>query len=80
MHLGEHTLSKPHVPKLRFTTILIRKYYNPPISFEHRRIWPQKENQKRELREEDLQNPNQGLRKNQSQNLKERKSLLVDTQ
>jgi len=60
-------------------TILIRKYYNPPISFEHRRIWPQKENQKRELRKEDLQNPNQGLRKNQSQNLKERKSLLVDT-
>jgi len=60
-------------------TILIRKYYNPPISFEHRRIWPQKENQKRELREEDLQNPNQGLRKNPSQNLKERKSHLVDT-
>ncbi len=79
MHLGEHSLSKPQVPKLRFMTILIRKYYNPPISFEHRRIWPQKENQKRELREENLQNPNQGLGKNQSQNLKERKSLLVDT-
>jgi len=60
-------------------TILFRKYYNQPVAFEHRRTWLQKENQKRELREEDLQNPNQGLRKNQSQNLKERKSLLVGT-
>ena len=62
-------------------TTLIRKYYNQPITFDHRRIWLQKENQKRELREEDLQNPNQGLRKNQgqNQNLEERKSLLADT-
>jgi len=66
-------------------TILIRKYYNQPVSFDHRRTWLQKENQKRELREENLQNPNQdlrknqGLRKNQSQNLKGRKSLLADT-
>ena len=43
-------------------TILIRKYYNQPVAFDHRRIWLQKENQKRELRE-DLQNPNQGLGK-----------------
>lgn len=63
-------------------TTLIRKYYNQPITFDHRRIWLQKEKQKRDLRKEDLQNPNQELRKsqNQSQNLKERKSLLVDTQ
>ncbi len=49
-------------------TILLRKYYNQPVAFDHRRTWLQKENQKRELREEDLQNPNQGQRKNQSQN------------
>ncbi len=61
-------------------TILIRKYYNQPVAFDHRRIWLQKEKQKRELRLEDLQNPNQSLRKNQSQNLKERKSHLADTQ
>ncbi len=60
-------------------TILLRKYYNQPIASDHRRIWLQKENQKRELRKEDLQNPNQGLRKNQSLNLKERISLLVGT-
>ena len=62
-------------------TTLIRKYYNQPVAFDHRRIWLQKENQKRELREEDLQNPNQDLRKsqNQSQNLKERKNHLVVT-
>ncbi len=60
-------------------TILLRKYYNQPATFDHRRTWLQKENQKRELREEDLQNPNQGQRKKQSQNLKERKSLLVGT-
>jgi len=60
-------------------TILIRKYYNQPVAFDHRRTWQQKENQKRELRKEDLQVPNQGPRKNQSQNLKERKSLLADT-
>lgn len=67
---------------MRFMTTLIRKYYNQPVTFDHRRIWLQKENQKRELRKEDLQNPNQDLRKsqNQSQNLKERKSLLVVTQ
>ncbi len=68
-----------HDTKLRFMTILIRKYYNQPVAFDHRRTWLQKENQKRELRGENLQNPNQGLRKNQSQNLKERKSLLADT-
>ena len=72
-------------PKLGFMTILIRKYYNQPVAFDHRRIWLQKENQKRELRKEELQreelqNPSQGLRKNQRQNLKQRKSLLVDTQ
>ncbi len=69
-------------------TILIRKYYNQPIAFDHRRIWPQKEKQKRELRKEELQNPNQDLRqnqspdlrKNQSQNLKETKSHLADMQ
>ena len=63
-------------------TILIRKYYNQAVSFDHRRTWLQKENQKRELRKEDLQNPNQDLRKSQSQNqnLEVRKSLLVDTQ
>ena len=65
---------------MRFMTTLIRKYYNQPVAFDHRRIWLQKENQKREPRKEDLQDPNQGLRKNQSQNPKERKSLLVDTQ
>ena len=69
---------------MRFMTTLIRKYYNQPVAFDHRRIWLQKENQKRELREEDLQNPNQDLsqklRENQSQNLKERKNPLVDTQ
>ena len=75
-------------------TILIRKYYNQPVAFDHRRIWPQKEKQKRELRKEELQNPNQDLRQNQSQdlrqnqsqdlrqsqNLKETKSHLVDMQ
>jgi len=60
-------------------TILIRKYYNQAIAFDHRRIWLQKEKQKRELRKEELQNPDQSLRKNPSQNLKERKSLLADT-
>ena len=64
-------------------TILIRKYYNQPVAFDHRRIWLQKEKQKRELRKEELRkeelrNPNQSLRK--SQNLKEIKSHLVDTQ
>ncbi len=63
-------------------TILIRKYYNQAITFDHRRIWLQKEKQKRELRKEELrkeelQNPNQSLRK--SQNLKEIKSRLADT-
>lgn len=71
-------ISISYVQILQFMTILIRKYYNQPVAFDHRRIWLQKENQKRELRE-DLQNPNQGLRKNQSQNLKERKSPLEDT-
>ena len=92
MHLEEHRLSKHHVLKLRFMTILIRKYYNQPIAFDDRRIWPQKEKPKRELRKEDLQNPNQDLRQNQSldlrqnqsldlsQNLKETKSHLVDMQ
>ena len=56
-------------------TSIIRKYYNPPITFDHRRIWPQKENQNRELQEE-RQNPKQ----NPNQNLKERNSLLVDMQ
>ena len=58
-------------------TIRIRKYYNQAVTFDHRRIWLQKEKQKRELRAGDLQDPNQGLRKNQRQNLKERKSHLV---
>ncbi len=60
-------------------TILIRKYYNQAIAFDHRRIWLQKEKQKRELRKKELQNPEQSLRKNPSQNLKEINSLLVDT-
>ena len=79
MHLEEHPLSIDDIPKLRFTTVLIRKYYNQAIAFDHRRIWLQKEKQKRELRKEELLNPNQSLRKNQSQNLKERKSLLAGT-
>lgn len=62
-------------------TTFIRKYYNQPIAFDHRRIWPQKEKQQRKLRKEDLQKPNlkqsQNLRQNQSQNLKQRKSHLV---
>lgn len=61
-------------------TILIRKYYNQAVAFDHRRIWLQKEKQKRELREGDLQVPNQSLEKNQRQNLKARKSLLEDMQ
>ena len=67
-----------------FVTDFLRKYYNQPISFDHRRIWPQKEKQQRKLRKEDLQKPNlkqsQNLRQNQSQNLKQRKSHLVVTQ
>lgn len=61
-------------------TILIRKYYNQAISFDHRRTWLQKGKQKEELREENLQDPNQGQRKNQnpSQNLEVRKNPLVD--
>lgn len=61
-------------------TILIRKYYNQAVAFDHRRIWLQKEKQKRELREGDLQVPNQSQEKNQRQNLKARKSLLEDMQ
>ena len=60
--------------KRRFVTILFRKYYNPPVSFDHRRIWPKKENQKEELEVE-------GLRENpESQNLEVGKNLLVDIQ
>lgn len=33
-------------------TIIIRKYYNPPVTFDNRRIWPQKEKQKKELKVE----------------------------
>ena len=64
-------------------TSFIRKYYNQPVAFDHRRIWLQKEKQKEELLREDLQNPNLDLRKSRSQkerkNQKERKSLLEDT-
>ena len=63
---------------MRFMTILIRKYYNQPVAFDHRRIWLQKENQKEELRKEDLKNPNPGLRKNLSLNLEQRRNLLGD--
>jgi hypothetical protein len=35
-------------------TSFISKYYNPPAIFDHRRIWPQKENLKEELQEENL--------------------------
>lgn len=35
--------------KMVFETSFIRKYYNPLATFDHRRIWPQKENLKREL-------------------------------
>jgi hypothetical protein len=35
-----------------FETSIISKYYNPLSTFDHRRIWPQKENPKRELVEE----------------------------
>lgn len=66
-------------------TSLIRKYYNQPVAFDHRRIWLQKENQKEELREENLldeklqdPNPGQKRKQNQSQNLEVRKRLLVD--
>lgn len=59
-------------------TILIRKYYNQAVAFDHRRIWLQKEKQKKELRVEDLQDPNQSLREKPRQNLKERKNLSED--
>ena len=62
-------------------TELIRKYYNQPISFDHRRIWPQKENQKRELREESQkQDQNQDQSVNPNQNQRQRKNHLVDMQ
>lgn len=38
--------------KIASETSFIRKYYNPLATFDHRRIWPQNENQKRELVEE----------------------------
>ena len=60
--------------KWGFMTIFFRKYYNQPVTFDHRRIWPQKENQKGELKVESLkENP-------KSQNLKVRENLLVDMQ
>jgi len=62
-------------------TVFFRKYYNQAITFEHRRTWLQKENQKRELRRESQrldQNQDQSL--NPNQNLEERKNLLVDMQ
>jgi hypothetical protein len=46
-------------------TSFIRKYYNPLATFDLRRIWPQKENLKRELQEEIL---------------RAQKNPLVDTQ
>ncbi len=39
---------------MRFETSFIRKYYNPLVTSDHIRIWPQKENLKRELQEENL--------------------------
>ena len=70
-------------------TTLIRKYYNQPISFDHRRNWPQKEKQKSEQRVEsqnqDLnlslnQNLDQDQSQSPNQNLKPRKNHLVDMQ
>ena len=63
--------------KFKFTTALIRKYYNQAVAFDHRRIWLQKENQKKGLRVESLkQDQNQGP--NPNQNLEVRKNHLVD--
>ncbi len=62
-------------------TAFFRKYYNQAITFDDRRTWLQKENQKRELRRESQrldQNQDQSL--NPNQNLEERKNLLVDMQ
>ncbi len=70
-------------------TDFIRKYYNQPDALDHRRIWPQKENQKREQRVESQrqdqnldqrQDQNQDQSVNPNQNLKEIKNLLVDMQ
>ena len=62
-------------------TEFFRKYYNQPDTFDHRRIWPQKENQKRELRVESQRlDLNQDQSQNPNQNLKERKNLLADMQ
>jgi hypothetical protein len=41
--------------KTRFVTGFISKYYNPLATFDHRRIWPQKENLKRGPQEENLE-------------------------
>lgn len=61
-------------------TILIRKYYNQAIAFDHRRNWSQKENLKRELRLESQRQDQNQERLNPNQNLKARKNLLVDMQ
>jgi len=61
-------------------TILIRKYYNQAIAFDHRRHWLQKEKQKRELRLESQRQSQNQERPNLNQNLKERKSPSADTQ
>ena len=82
VHLGEHLIYK-HLwnQKLGFMTEFFRKYYNQLDAFDHRRIWPQKENQKGELREESQrQDQNQDQSLNPNQNLEQRKNLLVDMQ
>ena len=86
MHLDEHPFSFLKMLNFTIVTTIIRKYYNQPVSSDHRRTWLQKENQKRELQKDDLQNPDQNLRENQSQNqnpsqnLEERKNPLADIQ
>ena len=61
-------------------TDFFRKYYNQGILFYHRRNWLQKENLQEELRKESQrQDPNLESQ-NPNRNLKERQSLLVDTQ
>ena len=60
-------------------TEFFRKYYNQAISSDHRRTWPQKGKQKRELRVESQrqdQNQDQSL----NPNLEVRKNHLADIQ
>ena len=60
-------------------TEFFRKYYNQAISSDHRRTWPQKGKQKRELRVES-QRQDQNQEKSLNPNLRVRKNHLVDIQ